>query len=148
MKWVRPVKKCTKCKSKPFSNGYCHLCWSRWYRADNRETINENARRYARNHRELINKRNRDQHARKRKRQTKKFGKRCGMPGCKIIKRLCLHHDHRLQKKQRCCVSANGCLKCQVCFLCYKHNMVLGMLEDNPKEALKALRFLERHHVR
>jgi len=146
-KFVAALPKCKRCSNPKKAKGFCNTCYMREYRKAHRKEINSSARKYARKHRARVRKNDRIRRARKRKEQKKKFGKRCGMGGCTITKRLCLHHDHRLQKKLKCCASPNGCVKCQICLLCYKHNMVLGMLEDSPKEARKVLRFLERHHV-
>jgi hypothetical protein len=124
------------------------LKYMREYRRKHRKQINAAARKYARKHRATIARENQRRHRAKRRRTIAHFKRVCGFYGCRITQKLKVHHDHDLQKQLGCCKSVNGCKKCQVCLLCWKHNVLLGMVCHSTREAQKVVRFLKRFHGR
>jgi predicted nucleic acid-binding Zn ribbon protein len=57
----------------------------------------------------------------------------CYAPECKSKKRLSIDHDHG------CCPGRNSCGKCVRGVLCQKHNLALGVLENNYKFVVWAI---------
>ena len=77
-----------------------------------------------------------------------RLGNICGFFDCGATEKLHIHHDHRLQAKQPCCPLRRhgGCAKCQICLLCPKHNVMLGIMNDNIQTARQVVGFLEKYH--
>lgn len=92
-------------------------------------------------------KKHRDRHNAQIKKRVKtihaQYGTKCSYTGCKKTVHLRMHHNHRLQQIQQCCISRNGCVRCRVCLLCNHHNTLLGQVRDSVEDAKVLLQFLE-----
>jgi hypothetical protein len=77
-----------------------------------------------------------------------RLGDVCGFFDCGETEKLYIHHDHILQERQQCCPTARhgGCRRCQICLLCPKHNVMLGIMNDDIRIARQVVEFLEKYH--
>ncbi len=141
-----------RCGKPKYVRGLCASCYAKRWRSDHLAETRTRQREYW--HRRLKNPQHRVKWNIAQKRRAKqrrhntiiRLGGCCRFSKCGAIRNLVIHHDHRKQKRLRCCHYGHGCIRCQVCLLCKRHNHMLGAVNDSLRLTQQVIAFLRRYH--